>query len=372
MHMPTIFVALFVATLPPQEAQPLESGCASIVRRWHESGEFDGVALVASKGKPVMKIAVGPADRSWDTPLTVDACFPICSLTKQFTAVLVLDAMERGELALDEGLGEVFQELDGRPAASVTIRQLLLHSGGFQDPPMKHYVDPARTLKSDLEIAREYLFDQEPGFEPGTQFRYSNADYHWLGAVLEARTKKRFSKLLEERITAPLGMKRTGLANRAAVQARRPRDYVRQEGVGWIHTPAYQWSNWQAAGGLESTVADLHRWNQALAGGELLEEKTTALMLTVPPQPGSYVALGCWSYPRALPGTDVTLNIAERRGAIGGFAVLNAFDLERGDWVILLSNHANRTLDTLSYAPCLPLDLLCALHGGTIVGPPGR
>lgn len=360
-----MLLALFhvvLASPSPAETPPLSESLAAIVRSWHEAGEFDGVALVADGGEVVARVAVGPADRSWATPLEADACFPIASLTKQFTAVLVMQAVEREELALDTTLGELFGELEDERARSVRIAHLLLHAGGFPDPPLAHYLDPARTQVTDLAIAREFLMDQRPDFEPGTQFRYSNADYHWLGAALEVATGEPFGALLEERIAGPLGLGSTRLAHRAAVREKRPRDYVRQEGVGWIHTPAYQWSNWQAAGGLESTLDDLHRWNQALARNELLSVETTERMLSVPERPGSYVAHGSWCYPRALPGTDVTLQLAERRGAIGGFAVLNAFDREREQWVILLSNHGNTTLDTLSYAPCLPLDLFVALN----------
>jgi CubicO group peptidase (beta-lactamase class C family) len=179
----------------------------------------------------------------------------------------------------------------------------------------------------------------------------------------------RFGELVQEWIAEPLGMDNTRIANRAAIVAHRPNDYVMQEGVGWINPPAYQWSNWQAAGGLESTIEDLHFWNRALADYTILSEESTKQMLTVPQVPGNFVALGTWSYQRPIPSTDTTLNIGERRGAIGGFAVLNAFDLQRKEWVILLSNHGNPTLDTLPYAPCLPLDLFSALHDGTTTMP---
>lgn len=342
----------------------------SLVEAYHDAGKFDGVALVAQDGEPVLITAIGVADRSWETALTTDACFPIASLTKQFTAVLVLDAAQRGELQLDDTLGKIFPSLTNEQTKSTKVRDLLLHAGGFTDPPLEHYLDPRRTLMTDLQIVREFLFNQIPDFTPGTQFRYSNADYHWLGAILETRSGKTFAQLVNERIAQPAGLVNTRIANRAEVRANRPNDYVQQAGVGWINPPAYQWSNWQAAGGLESTLDDLHAWNLALARNTILTPESTAMMLTVPEVPGNYVALGTWSYKRLLPGTDVTLNIGERRGAIGGFAVLNAFDLEREQWVILLSNHANRTLDTLSYAPCLPLDLFTTLHQGTPTGPP--
>lgn len=334
----------------------------AIVQAYHDSGQFHGLALVARKGEQVGSYAVGPANRSWNVPHDLDAVFPIASLTKQFTAVLVMQAIERGELSMNDTLDRLpgFPEAVGK---RVRVEHLLLHSGGFSDPDFAYYLDPRQGGKTDAQIAREYLYAQEPGFVPGTIFRYGNADYHLLGAMLEVRTGQSFAELLDERIVKPLGLKHTRLADPDQVRVKRPTDYVR-DGDTWIHPTAFRWSHWQAAGGLESSLLDLHRWNQALANHELLSPESTARMLTPPGQPDTYVAYGSWVYNRALLGTDVSLRLAERRGAIGGHAVLNAFDLERGEWVILYSNHGDRTLDTLSYAPCLPLELFTALHEG--------
>ena len=65
---------------------------------------------------------------------------------------------------------------------------------------------------------------------------------------------------------------------------------------------------------------------------------------------------------------DLPLEIAKQvvECLLVGHALLNAFDRERGEWVILYSNHGDRTLDTLAYAPCLPLDLFSALHAGEL------
>lgn len=353
----------------PQEPDAASAPLEAIVQDWHDASLFDGVALVAQEGELVMQTAVGAANRSWEVEHRVDAVFPIASLTKQFTAVLVLQAVQEGRFALEDSLADLLPEFPEEVGARVQVQHLLLHAGGFRDPDFAHYLDPRRTDQTDLAIAREFLWTQTPDFEPGTEFRYSNADYHLLGAVLEAQLGQSFAELMEARIAQPLGLRDTRLADRSEVVPRRPTDYVAIDNA-WRGSVPFQWSNWQAAGGLQSSLRDLHRWNQALVRHELLDPEMTERMLTVPEQPGAYVALGSWVYARPVPGTDTVLRIAERRGAIGGHAVMNALDPERQAWVILYSNHGQRTLDTLSYASCLPLDLFSAVFEGEVTGPP--
>jgi len=365
MLIPSVLITITSSWAQLPDSNELSERLQAIVQAYHDAGEFHGLALVARDGELVGRYAVGEANRSWSVSHDVDAVFPIASLTKQFTAVLVMQAIERGELRLNDML-DLLPDFPEAVGKRVRVEHLLLHSAGFQDPDFAYYLDPRGSGKTDGMIAREYLYRQEPDFVPGTVFRYGNAEYHLLGAILELRTGKVFGELVQERIVQPLGLKDTRLANPDVVRAKRPSDYVR-DGEGWVHPTQFRWSHWQAAGGLESSLLDLHRWNQALVNHELLTAESTARMLTSPGQPDPYVALGSWVYARNIPGTQVNLKLAERRGAIGGHAVLNAFDRERGEWVILYSNHGDRTLDTLSYAPCLPLDLFSAMHDGEIV-----
>lgn len=367
MLIPSLMLSAALQEPVQTEApKPQAERLSEIVQAWHEAGEFDGLALVAQDGEIVAELAVGTAHRGWEVPHRADAVFPIASLTKQVTAVLVLQAAERGELRLDWTLDLALPGFPESPGKRVTLEHLLRHTGGFQDPPLEHYLDPRHADWDDTRILQEYLMEQAPDFVPGSVFRYSNADYHLLGAVLEARTGLSFAELVEQRIAQPLGLKETGLARRSEVRAKRPQDYGKNEQGEWFHPAPYDWSHWRAAGGLESSLRDLHRWNLALHRYELLSEEMTETMLTPLLQPSPYLGLGSWVYDRPIPGTEVTLRIAERRGAIGGHAVLNALDLKRGDWVILYSNHGNPTLDSLSYAPCLPLDLFSSLYGGTL------
>ena len=176
---------------------------------------------------------------------------------------------------------------------------------------------------------------------------------------------------LRREVLEPLGMRDTELARLDRVQPRRAQCYVVGPD-GPLREPAYRWENWGAAGGLLSSLGDLHRWNRALARNELLSPETTELMLTPDPAiqgEGAYVALGSWVYPRALPGSDLRPTLVERRGAIGGATILNVLVRDEDRWIVVLSNAYDEGVHQLPWAGCLPLDLLLVLEDLEPLGP---
>ena len=348
----------------------LETRLELAARAWHDAGLFDGVILVGRGGDIAWQGGFGDAVREWEIANAPDVRYPIASLTKQFTAVLIMQAMQEELLELDQTLGELLPWYTGEARNRVTVRDLLSHTSGIPDTPVVLYTNPSPEAEDARWVAENHCSGALQ-FDPGTGFDYTNTDYHLLGAVLEAVHGQRFEEIVRARIVEPLALSDTRLARRDEVWARRPVDYVPAEN-GWLRAIPFEWENWGAAGGLYSTVTDLHRWNQALSRHELLSAETTELMLT-PRETisgtGSYVALGSWVYSRPLPGSDLAPLLVERRGAIGGFASLNVFEKDSEDWVILLTNHYNENIHSLPWARCLPLDLWMVLKGLSPQGP---
>lgn len=353
----------------PTQPEPIVAQLEDATRAWHDAGQFEGVVLVGRGDRIVYQGAFGLADREHDRPNTVDTRFPIASLTKQLTAVLVMQQVERGRIELDTPIASVLPWFRPETADPIRIRDLLMHASGLPDVPTEVYFDPEPRV-TDSRWLLEHHITGPLQFEPGTAFAYTNADYHVLTAVLEALEGKDYTTILREQITEPLGMTATALADRDADLSDYARDYV-QDGEDWIPAPPYRWQNWQGAGGVVSTLADLHRWNRALASHALVREDTWRTMLT--PRTdlpgGNYVGIGSWVYPRPLPGTDETLTLVERRGAIGGYTILDVLVEGQDAWIVLLANHYNEQIHTLPYADCLPLDLLLVLRGHAPRGP---
>jgi len=99
----------------------------------HQAGEFDGVVVLSQNGKVVSTSALGFSDRYSQTPLHPETIFRLASLTKQVTALLVMQEVSAGRLTLDRKTGEILTSLPNS-AARVTVRQLLQHVSGLPTP----------------------------------------------------------------------------------------------------------------------------------------------------------------------------------------------------------------------------------------------
>ncbi|NNE43464.1 MAG: beta-lactamase family protein, partial [Gemmatimonadetes bacterium] len=301
--------------------------------------------------------------------------YPIASLTKQFTAVLTMRMVERGRIDLDQPVSRYLPWYRKDAGDRITVRDLLSHTAGLPEIPQELASEAGAADRG----ARGLVERHDPGpltFDPGTAFAYTNTGYQLLGAILEELEGEAFESILRAEILEPLGMTSTGIARRDAELPGRAVDYSPREDDGvvtWVRTPVYHWENWHAAGAMYSTVEDLHLWNAALTGGRLLRDEMYELMLTPRTDVGSdgnYVALGSWVYPRALPGSDEQPVIVERRGAIGGYAALNAFARDGDWWVVALANSYNEQIHQLPWGSSMPLDLILVLYGLEPEGPP--
>ncbi len=239
----------------------------ALVQRHAEAGDLHGAVLAAEAGEIVHESACGLADASWDIPNTPDTRFKIYSMTKQFTAVLVLQQAAAGTIDLDATIVDYLDWYPDDPGRRVTIHQLLCHTHGIPGPApgvMPYLVEEP----TDVAITR--YFSQQPRFEPGSRFEYSGlAGYTILGAVLEAVTGRTYQELLREKILEPAGMNDTIYLDYHAVVPGKAEDYVPGE-----HGLEPRWQTYFAhangASSMVSTVRDLLRWDRALRGDLLL------------------------------------------------------------------------------------------------------
>ena len=206
--------------------------------------------------------ASGPPREGSTTPLSGNTPFAIASVTKTFTAAVVLQLVEEGRIDLDAAVNAYLPELT--IARGVTVRQLLSHTSGIADllAPMR---DRLNAEPSRVWQPAEVLALLGPStFPPGTSWGYSNTNYVIAGMLVERVTGQPFTDELERRITGPLKLLGTG------VPAKGQLPYLL--GVSW--TSAF----WTSAM-LDSDAADLVRWGDALYDGAILRADTLARML---------------------------------------------------------------------------------------------
>lgn len=341
----------------------------AVVKTYHDRGEFDGVVLVAEGDAIKFLGAFGTAGPDEEAPaMTPQTVFPICSVTKQFTAVLILQLVDAGKLRLESTLGEALPEFRTDDAGrAVTVRQLLCHSSGLPSleealPEVDGVEGFYRLTDLDftlpLSVLQKYLRGPMR-FASGSRFDYNNADYWVLGTLIEKLSGKSYAALLDEHILKPLGMAHSGLcAPGLALPPGTALGKVKEPGNGTLRpAPVLRLENFWAAGAMYSTAEDLLRWDVALDTGKLLSPTMQAAMFTADPKLG-FVALSSWVYRTAIPGAAEKVLLVERQGEIGAFHALSLRLPEKHGHILLLSNLDVADLNSTYMKKGLPYELM--------------
>ncbi|MFD9161035.1 serine hydrolase domain-containing protein [Streptomyces sp. NPDC059558] len=234
----------------------------------------------------------GVADVRTGRPALERGRFRAGSVTKAFTAAVVLQLAAEGRVELDRPVQEYLPGLLPGTFKPVTVRQLLNYTSGIRpaDGPGDTFED-ALAHRFDRDDPRALIANavaKGPEFDPGTRQHYLNIDYTILGVLIEKVTGRSYEQALTTRIFKPLGLRDTSLPSRTQTRIPGPhnRGYqavTRADGTRELVdvTEWNSWSNW-AAGDLISTTADLERFTVALFGGRLVPPAHLEEMFTVP------------------------------------------------------------------------------------------
>ncbi len=237
-------------------------------------------AAIVQRGEMVARVAFGSADLATGRACTPATHFRLASVTKQFTAALVLLLSEMGHLGLDDPIGRL---LPNAPiyAHPVTIRQLLTHTSGLVD--YEDLIPPERSEQvHDAEIPAMLPDDPAQGlyFAPGSGYRYSNTGYVLLALLAERSADMAFPELLRTRICRPLGMRTTlAFVTGGPAVPERAYGYSEQHGT-WLPTDQSVTSATLGDGGVYSSVDDMACWLAAIDEGALLQPETWRAIFT--------------------------------------------------------------------------------------------
>ncbi|QXV66490.1 beta-lactamase family protein [Mucilaginibacter sp. 21P] len=323
---------------------------------------FNGAVLIAKKGIPVYVKYAGIANRHYDIPFSSKIRFQIFSVTKTFTAVLILQLYEQGRLSLDSTISAYYPEYKGEAAHKVTIRNLLTYSSGRylkeMDPKYIPEAYDQNLWPVDTFINRycsEKLIDT-----PGTKFNYSNGDYIILGRIIEKLYNKSFKKVLSQQILQPLHMDNSGYYGHEDIIPNLAEGYYHNgDDVNAIIMPTNHYiDNHFSAGAMYSTPQDLLKFDKGIFDYHLLKKQTVDLMMTAYPKLGD-VAFGVWIYPRRI-GKFNTIFMERQGGGYGNES--NWVHLtDRDITLILLSNTDTAILNQMR------LDILNAYLTDTVI-----
>ena len=314
------------AQAPASDAERV-SRLEQIAKSYTRDNAFMGTVLVAAGDKVLLNKGYGHADLEWNIPNAPDVEFRLGSVTKQFTAILILLLQQDGKLKISD---PVSRYLPDAPKAweKITLSNLLGHTSGIPNFTSQHEFMTWRMNPHTTDEELAFFRDRPLDFQPGAKFEYSNSNYEVLGAIVEKVSGKKYGDLLKQRIFDPLGMHDTGLDADTLILPKRAQGYQRSS-KGLEHAVSESMTVPWAAGSLYSTTGDLLLWERGLFGGKVLNAASLKQMTT--PGMGGY-GLGLFIHPEA----DAT--VVNHGGGIEGFNTDLTYIPEKGITVVVLGN----------------------------------
>lgn len=339
---------LMAALLFTSAAAAHSSELDGFIQTYAKQHGFSGSIRIQRADAPEYARSFGLANIEFDVPNRADTKYKIASITKLFTAALILRLRDRGKLDLDRPIRAYLPDYAGGGDDKIHVHQLLNHTSGL--PNFDRVADAASAIRDGLpNYQRPYTSDQllakfcsgHPLHAPGTTFDYNNADYVVLGKIVERLYGQPYERALKEQILDPLQMKDSGFLRQSDVIRRLADTYFHRDDLEATSPdlPVYP-ENWYAAGALYSTTADLAKFARALFGGELLRPDSLERMF----KPGlDDYGYGLWSYETRLGG--IKRRVVKRPGRIMGAQaqLFHVFDPDLT--IILLANTDSADLD---------------------------
>jgi serine-type D-Ala-D-Ala carboxypeptidase/endopeptidase len=303
-------------------------------------------------------------------PLDGDTVFEIGSITKVFTALLLADMVERGQVALDDPVAKYLPtampggvSLAMHDSKPITLLDLATYTSGLPNMPDNFAPKDPANPHANYTVAQLYGFLNGfvPRFDPGTHYEYANLGFGLLGHALALRAGRSYEDLVIERICAPLGLDSTRITLSALMRGR----LVQGHDSGLDPVPNWDLPTLAGAGALRSTANDLFMFLEACLGlHDTPLAPAFARMLTVRRHAWSQmeVAFGWF----VASGHDDT--IVCKDGETGGYSSFIGYSTKSRLASIVLSN-ANNLNSDLGFHLINPAYPLAQLHRQVAIGP---
>lgn len=239
--------------------------------------KFMGSVAISHNDSIIYSKSVGYTDVQNNLKINSDTKFRIGSLTKTFTAALVLKAVEESKLKLDDLLAFYYPQI--KNANRITIEQLLEHrSGIFNFTEIENEQKWEQRYHTEKEFIA-FFAKKTSDFEPGTAYRYSNTNYALLGFILQQIYNKSFAEILDEKICKPFHLKNTYYTFKVDLKKNEALSYNIQH--RYVKNGDVNFSNHPASGGIVSTPVDLNKFLYSLFHGRIINRQSLDTMLPI-------------------------------------------------------------------------------------------
>jgi len=301
--------------------------------------------LVAKQGNILYEKGFGKASLELDVPMRPDMVFRLGSITKQYTAIAILQLMEQGKLSLQDSIQKFIKDFPDK-GHKITIENLLTHTSGIIDYE-----------SLDMHIPYVYRLDFPPKqfvdslghhplvFAPGSRFSYCNSNYFLLGYIIELISGESYAAYMQEHIFVPARLTHTWYDDEKQVITGRVSGYAKY-GDHYENPDYIGLSQVYAAGALLSNAEDLFKWHQALYAGKLVKKETLEKAFT-PFQlaDGGLSAYGYGWFIKELAGSRTI----EHSGGIDGFQSDEIYFPQEDVFVATLYNSLNEGGNDMSF-----------------------
>lgn len=236
--------------------------------------KFMGSVSVFHKGQEIYSKSVGFSNVLKNTMNNHDTKFRIGSITKTFTATMIMKAVEEGKLNLDDKLSKFYPQI--KNSDKITIDLLLRHRTGiynFTENEDQTWGEQAHTEKEIID----YVVKGGSVFNPGEKYEYSNSNYLLLGFILEKIFNRAFNTILQEKICIPAGLKNTYQTTLYNDENDEAKSYNIQD--KYIINENVNFSNNKGSGSIASTPTDLNTFLAALFNGKIISKNSLEKML---------------------------------------------------------------------------------------------
>jgi CubicO group peptidase (beta-lactamase class C family) len=304
---------------------------------------FSGTVLVARGADVLFEFACGAANKRYDAPNNLDTRFNLGSANKMFTAIAVAQLVERGRLNFTDTIDRYIDDtwLQASVTRRITVHHLLSHTSGLGSYFNDAFFNGSRARFRAIDDFKPLVRDEQPDFEPGERFGYSNTGMLLAGVIVERVSSKSYYDYIREAIYQPAGMHDTDSYDIDAPVPNLAMGYI-----PLVDANSDRWDGWREnifehvakggpAGGGFSTARDLHRFACSLLSGELVGATMREALWTDHSGVGYGYGFETMQTPK---GTVVAHG--------GGFAGVSAsfeMTLDTGDVAIVLSNYDEGT-----------------------------
>ncbi|MEY2549901.1 MAG: hypothetical protein QOG12_45 [Verrucomicrobiota bacterium] len=333
----TAFLSLPIVTSASSQTSPSPDSPAfeKLLTQTFPADAPGAAVLVVRNDVVLLRKGFGIANLELKVPIDPQQVFRVGSITKQFTAVAILQLVAAGRIKLDDDVSTYVPDF---PAAGhkVTIAQLLNQTSGLPS-----YTDEKTwltTWRQDLKPTELLAFTKgkPPLFTPGTDWAYSNTNYILLGEIIAKVSGESYASYLQRKVLAPAGLERTQYDEPEEVIPNRASGYAVAGPKKWKNAAYLSMTHPYSAGALVSTVDDLWRWDKALSSGSVVDGKLLAQAWTDTVLPdGRSTGYGYgWGI-----GTLGRFKTIEHGGGINGFTAYEMKVPDAGLYIAILSNN---------------------------------